>query len=410
MSFFFGYVDVNNDLYVTTDQSTAHMSHGFPVGKWTKAASNVKTAVISNEDYDYACDGYIDMNGNLYAWRTSMTPTLVDTNVKQADSSEGGRLAYVKNDNTLWMVATDSSFQKGQIATNVDYVVYANFQLAYRSLDGNGYFTTRSSPMDFSKSFYSVGAVKSIAAGGANSGQARFFYVGNNGDLYANPAGSTSYSFTKIASNVMAVKKAGYSDYFYITNDNTLYAVSTSNTHTVIARNVADWWSNLGYSSGLLAVFYTLLDSPTVLRTLNEGSSFQAYARTTPTPIKKMGSSYGALSYTRVEISTSDDGVTFSQYIAFNPSFLPQKRFLKFRAIIDGGTQTGERKVFEFDQTSPATKLVLNEFLSTASSDVKVNGIHKIDGIQNDTFTDGKLFEVPIDRTKYKSITKIEVV
>ncbi|MDR4369497.1 hypothetical protein FO514_31885, partial [Bacillus cereus] len=88
---------------------------------------------------------------------------------------------------------TDNSDQKGKIATNLDYVVDANFQLAYRSLDGNGSFTTRSSPMDFSKSFYSVGALKSIAAGGANSGQARFFYVGNTGELYANPASSTAY-------------------------------------------------------------------------------------------------------------------------------------------------------------------------------------------------------------------------
>lgn len=410
MSYFFGYVDVNNDLYVTTDSGSANTSHGFPVNRWTKAASNVKAAVISNEDYDNACDGYIDMNGNLYVWRDSMTPILVDTNIKQADSSEQGRLAYVKNDNTLWLAHISGGIQKGQIATDVEYVVYANLQIAYRSLDGKGYFTSRSSPTDFSKSFYSVGAVKGIAAGGANNGQSRFFYVDNNGDLYANPHNSRSYAFSKTASNVKVIKKAGYSEYFYITNDNTLYAVNSSNQHNVVARNVADWWSNLGYSSGLLCVFYTLLESPTVIRTANEGHNFQSYARITPTPIKKMGSSYAALSYTKIEISTSDDGISFSPYTSFNLNDLPTKRFLKFRAILDGGTQTGEVKAFEFDQLSPEVKLVLNEFISPVDANVQMKTVYKIDGVKNDNYTDGVLFEIPVDRTKYKSITKIEVV
>ncbi|UYX56202.1 hypothetical protein M3Y14_33670 (plasmid) [Bacillus thuringiensis] len=111
-----------------------------------------------------------------------------------------------------------------------------------------------------------------------------------------------------------------------------------------------------------------------------------------------------------VEYAESDDGITFGPYTLFNSSKLPQKRFLKFRAIIDGGTESGEKKVFEFDQKNPETKLVLNKFLSSVGSDVKVNAIHKIDGIKNDNYTDGVLFEIPIDRTKYKSITKIEVV
>jgi hypothetical protein len=83
---------------------------------------------------------------------------------------------------------------------------------------------------------------------------------------------------------------------------------------------------------------------------------------------------------------------------------------LKFRAVLNGGAQVGDKKTFEFDQASPESKLVMNEFLAQVGSDVKVNAIHKIDGILNETYTDGKLFEIPIDRTKYKSITKIEVI
>lgn len=109
-----------------------------------------------------------------------------------------------------------------------------------------------------------------------------------------------------------------------------------------------------------------------------------------------------------VECAESEDGITFGPYTLFNSSKLPQKRFLKFRAIIDGGTEIGEKKVFEFDQKNPETKLVLNEFLSSVGSDVKVNAIHKIDGTKNEAYTDGKLFAIPIDRSKYKSITKIE--
>lgn len=111
-----------------------------------------------------------------------------------------------------------------------------------------------------------------------------------------------------------------------------------------------------------------------------------------------------------IEYAESDDGITFSPYVAFRSNNIPKKRFLKFRASIDGGLQEGEKKVFEFDQSNPETKLILNDLLSSVNSNVQVNSVHKIDGIQDETYTDGKLFEIPIDRTKYKSIAKIEIV
>jgi hypothetical protein len=66
------------------------------------------------------------MSGSLYVWRGS-TLVLMDTDVKQADSAEDQMLAYVKNDNTLWLANIGSTSYKRQVATNVDYVVLENY-------------------------------------------------------------------------------------------------------------------------------------------------------------------------------------------------------------------------------------------------------------------------------------------
>ncbi|MGX5491857.1 hypothetical protein [Bacillus cereus] len=401
MSFFFGYVDVNNDMYVIAGNSSSDTSHTFPQNQWTKAASNVKSAVISNEDYNNACDGYIDMYNNLYIWRVSKTPILIDTNVKQADSSEESKLVYVKNDNTLWIVDTSGPYRR-QIASNVDYAVSANNQIAYKSLDGRGYFSTYtswgSSP---NAGFVDIGVVQDVAVAGANGSSKGYMYIDTLGALY----GSTSptSNFSRISYGVKSVRKLG-SGSIYLTVSNDLYKDTE-----LIARNVMDYWDNITYGGTITGIFYTTLDMPTVLKAAKFYNN--GVVPTPPTPIKKLGSSYNdKLSYTRIEVSASDDGITFGSYSFFDPSNLPQKRFLKFRVILDGGTQMGEKKVFEFDQANPETTLALNEFVSSINNNVQVNTVYKIDGIKSDNYTDGVLFEVPVDRTKYESITKIEVV
>lgn len=399
MSYFFGYVDMNDNLYVRAGANNAGTSHGFAQDVWTHVRAGVKQAVISNEDYDNACDGYITDTGSLYVWRGS-TLALIDVDVKQADSSEDYMLAYVKNDNTLWL-ANIGGVYKRQVATDVEYVVLENGSVAYRSLDGKGYFAAGSFGSTPSANFYSVGAIQDVAASGANTSYRGFRYLDYSGDLYGStsPAGS----FTRIASNVKSVKKSGYGCIF-LTQSNDLYGETNIGTPTLLASNVLDYWDNRSFSGSLPSFFYTTLNNPTVLLS-NIGSI------NNPTPVKTLGSTYGKPpAYARIEVSASDDGITFGPYAYFDSKNLPQKRFLKFRATINGGSQVGDKKVFEFDQANPETKLVLNEFLSAAGSDVKVNAIHKIDGIKNDTFTDGKLFEIPINRTKYKSIEKIEVV
>ncbi|CUB50874.1 hypothetical protein BN2127_JRS10_00391 [Bacillus subtilis] len=401
MSYFFGYVDVNNDMYVIAGNSSSDTSHTFPQNQWTKAASNVKSAVISNEDYNNACDGYIDMNNNLYIWRSSRTPILIDTNVKQADSSEESKLVYVKNDNTLWIVNTSGPYRR-QIASNVDYVVLANYQMAYKSLDGRGYFSTYTSwGSNPNAGFVDIGPVQDVAVAGANSSSKGYMYIDVSGNLYRSTLPSSNFS--RISYGVKSVKKLGNGS-IYLTVSNDLYKDAE-----LIARNVMDYWDNTTYGGTIMGIFYTTLDMPTVLKAAKFYNN--GVVPTPPTPIKKLGSSYNDnLAYTRIEVSASDDGITFGSYAFFNPSRLPQKRFLKFRVIIDGGTQMGEKKVFEFDQANPETKLALNEFVSSINTNVQVNTVYKIDGIKNDNYTDGALFEVPVDRTKYKSITKIEVV
>ncbi|PEV23300.1 hypothetical protein [Bacillus thuringiensis] len=401
MSYVFGYVDVTNDMYAVTGSTGDSTTHRFSNSSWTKVATNVKQAVISNEDYDNACDGYISMSGSLYVWRGS-TLVLMDTDVKQADSAEDQMLAYVKNDNTLWLANIGSTSYKRQVATNVDYVVLENYTVAYKSLDGKGYFANANFGTAPSATFYSVDAVQDVAASGANSNYRGFRYLNQAGELYGStsPAGS----FTRLASNVKSIKKSGYGTIF-LTQSNDLYGETNMNTPGLITSNVLDYWDNRPYSGTLSTVFYTTLDEPTKLKFI--GNQLVP----APTPVKTLGSTYGRPpASVRVEVSASDDGITFSPYAFFNPTTLPQKRFLKFRAVLNGGAQVGDKKTFEFDQASPESKLVINEFLAQVGSDVKVNAIHKIDGILNETYTDGKLFEIPIDRTKYKSITKIEVI
>ncbi|MEB9509598.1 hypothetical protein P4I85_14465 [Bacillus cereus] len=408
MSYFLGYVDVNNDMYVMSGTTSAS-GHSFPMNQWTKAASNVKAAVISNEDYDSPCDGYIDMDNNLYIWNSNTTAILFDTNVKQADSSENRMLAYVKNDNTLWMANSSNPSYKNKVADNVDYVVSANNQLVYKTLDGRGFFSVStsftSSPY---ASFIDKGPVRDVAAAGANGGSKRYMYIDVNGTLYGTSEGtSPNAAFYKIMDNVKSVKKAGKGSIFLTISNDLYYEPVVGGTLQLIASNVADYWENMILAASLTGLFYTTLDNPTVLKVAKGNAGGP---NSTPTPIKSIGSLYGISADTRIEVSTSDDGITFSPYTFFNPNSLPQKRFLKFRAILDGGTQTGEMKAFEFDQLSPEAKLVLNEFISSVDANVQMKTVYKIDGVKDDNYTDIVLFEIPVDRTKYKSISKIEVV
>lgn len=112
---------------------------------------------------------------------------------------------------------------------------------------------------------------------------------------------------------------------------------------------------------------------------------------------------------TDIEVATSDDGILFSEYVTFNPSVPPQKRYLKFRAKVSGGAQEGKTSTFEFDQSKPETKVKLTEFLESVSTNIKPKTSYTEALIQDASHTDGKLFTANVDKTIFKKITKLEV-
>lgn len=71
------------------------------------------------------------------------------------------------------------------MADNVDYVVLANKQLVYKTLDGRGFFSVStnftSSPY---VSFIDKGPVRDVAAAGSNGSYKRYMYIDVNGTLY----------------------------------------------------------------------------------------------------------------------------------------------------------------------------------------------------------------------------------
>lgn len=111
----------------------------------------------------------------------------------------------------------------------------------------------------------------------------------------------------------------------------------------------------------------------------------------------------------KVEICFSEDGISFSNWTDFDPNSVPQSRFLKFRANFSGGVQEGEVSTFEFDQNKPETKLLINEFLESVSTNIKFKTVYNQPMIQDVSYVDGKLFEATIDKTKWKSIAKLLV-
>ncbi|ECP9029747.1 hypothetical protein FU976_07995 [Campylobacter jejuni] len=413
MSYLFGYVDTNQDMYVITSgtagSSSLDYSHGFPA-TWTKVPAKVKQAVICNEDYNYAVDGYIDMNGNLYIWRTNQTPILVDTNVKQADSSEEGILWYVKNDHTLFAANVKSSISKRQVATNVAYVVSGNFCVGYLTNDGKGYFGIKSSATDLNPSFTTVGSVKEVAVTGANSSNQRFIYIRNDGVLMATPHNSIT-GFTRLATNVKSMKRGGW-DFLYLTEANDLYWVDRATAPIFIASNVLDCHSNKSYSPAQMnAIFYTTISEPTLLKIVQQTSDFNSNAKTAPTPILSLGPVYGDKNRMGVvvEVSSSDDGITFGAYEEYSKDKIPQKRYLKFRATFSGGAQEGKISTFEFDQTKPETKVALNEFLESVDTNVKLKTLYAQEMVKDDSYVEGKLFTATIDRSRFKKVIKLEV-
>ncbi|HDR4861025.1 hypothetical protein PDN53_22300 [Bacillus cereus] len=281
MSNFFGYVDNKNDMYVIAS-ATNRLGHSFPVGVWTKIPVKVKYPIITNGYDSYnSVDGYIDFTNNLYLWRDKQEPVLVDTDVKQAYGSNKGYLYYVKRDNTLWRCNcsyTASTISKTQIASDAKYATASGSQYTYRTLGGTGCYNSKV-----------IGKVKDIIALGSYSGIGHMYaYIDMYDNLYAEGNGKL-----KVASNVLSIKTGADLFLTYITKSGDLYCGQPSNM-SLVASNVDKYWSNKTGAVGLNAIFYTTTDQPSILKVASESSTenFYATARTTPTPIKILGTDH----------------------------------------------------------------------------------------------------------------------
>lgn len=110
-----------------------------------------------------------------------------------------------------------------------------------------------------------------------------------------------------------------------------------------------------------------------------------------------------------VYVSYSTDGVIFTDYELFNPLSAPQARFLKFKTEISGGLQEGEVFTFEFDQSKPETTVELDDFLESVGSNIRYKTLYNYPLTRDVSHADGELYEVTIDKTQWKKITKLLV-
>jgi alpha-tubulin suppressor-like RCC1 family protein len=111
--------------------------------------------------------------------------------------------------------------------------------------------------------------------------------------------------------------------------------------------------------------------------------------------------------FTEVLVSYSDDGIHFSEYVSFNSDDLPQARYLKFKVVLSGGVQEGEISTFEFDQSKPETTVEIDDFLESVGSNIRYKTLYNYPMTRDVSHADGELYEVTIDKTQWKKITKL---
>jgi hypothetical protein len=115
----------------------------------------------------------------------------------------------------------------------------------------------------------------------------------------------------------------------------------------------------------------------------------------------------GPSSQTIVYVAQSDDGINFGEFVRFDEESLPQARYLKFRAEISGGVQEGEVFTFEFDQNKSETTVELDDFLESVGSNIRYKTVYNHPMTRDVSHADGELYEVTIDKTQWKKITKL---
>lgn len=112
-----------------------------------------------------------------------------------------------------------------------------------------------------------------------------------------------------------------------------------------------------------------------------------------------------------IEISFSQDGKTFSEYMIFDPNSIPQARYLRFRAELIAETINIEDGFvrFNFNQFNPHNIIALNEFVE-ANGQLKLKNNIAYTMSQDNTWNnEGLLFRRMVDKRQFKFINSISV-
>ncbi|OXB94741.1 discoidin domain-containing protein [Parageobacillus galactosidasius] len=109
-----------------------------------------------------------------------------------------------------------------------------------------------------------------------------------------------------------------------------------------------------------------------------------------------------------LDISTSNDGVSFTPYIPLDPNNPPQGRYIKIRVTLSAQAQPREVKTLDFNQSSPENMMTLNEY-TEANGKLQLKNSYTYSMTDDGTLGAGKQFSVTINKAKFKSINSLEV-
>ncbi len=103
-----------------------------------------------------------------------------------------------------------------------------------------------------------------------------------------------------------------------------------------------------------------------------------------------------------VEISTSMDGHTFSEYTSLDPSEPPQARYVKIRATLSATPLPAEVNIYEFDQGEDH-KVAENEWMKI-DGDLSLKKEYTYTSEDSSLEEDGKIIQTRIPASKFKQI------
>jgi hypothetical protein len=108
-----------------------------------------------------------------------------------------------------------------------------------------------------------------------------------------------------------------------------------------------------------------------------------------------------------MELSSSTSGLSFSEYLPYDPANLPQGRYVKIRATLTAQEQAAEEEVFQYDQSEDHT-VTVNEYVK-ADGSLTLNTDYSY---SYDTVTpaeEGSIMRAVIQKSNFKHIDSLEV-